>query len=400
MGSNYFLNNANRMIGETARYARNFQANGQTTSGSSQTNAANSDALSQLMDSLNPVLLLMIFQMMSQMSTQGGYGLPIGNYAPTLPNTGGTAPPPAPTQNPAYNALKDWFSSGNTSFDPVNVEDNTSIQARLDKIFSNRSQLVQDLAYTLKSLSPDSPEAAQTQTRITQLLTQEGGNQKVIQELNLLWQAQKANHQIPLLEIQAVGAPSEALSAQIIALKQTRTELAQAWQTLQNDTPKTSTEALVAQIKADLINSVYTEAQLGSCLKYLLDQAPTSSVEKIAGLISDLMENGTLNIAPFLYNDYLERMQPERRVILLHAVENSGLRLGSGKPNSRFIGFILENLSKPGNAQTKAFIRQFLKDFYRVHGQNQDTPVGLLLAQILSLGGIEIDDKGQLVFPG
>jgi hypothetical protein len=121
-------------------------------------------------------------------------------------------------------------------------------------------------------------------------------------------------------------------------------------------------------------------------------------VNRVVSLISNLMETGELNITPFLNNDYLERLTPERREALLHAVESSGLRMADGRPNSRFIGFMLDQLGRPGTSATKTFLRQFLQDFYIVHGNKPNTPVGQTLADILRLAGIQAGENQQLLF--
>lgn len=420
MSSDYFLTNANRMIGESARYVRQFQANAQASGNSQTGNTSTSSDLDQMMQSLNPLLLMMVYQMLSQMMTQTGYGLPASsNYplpvTPTPSPSSGTSSPP--TQNPAYTYLNNLLNNGTTTVNTtetatprnatVDFSDNTSLQDRIDELLdSSQSTDEQEMAYQLKTLDPDSTEAEQLQDQLKARLQADGRSSQDLQELDLLWQGLSANHQIPLLEIQSAGSPSDALSQQINTLKQKCETLQQQWQALQTNsgntasttTPLTSDE-LATNVKTALQNGTFTEAQLGSSLKYMLDQSPTDASDRVATLISDLMESGTLNITPFLSNDYLEMLSPERRQSLLYAVEGSGLRMANGQPNSRFIGYMLENLAKPGDTQTKAFLQQFLQDFYRVHGSNTTTPVGSTLAQILSLAGIQPNDQDELAFP-
>lgn len=154
----------------------------------------------------------------------------------------------------------------------------------------------------------------------------------------------------------------------------------------------------VQAIRAEMQAGAYTPTELGQALMYGLDQASMRNLQPITRLITDLTDSGELNITPFLQNDYLAKLGPERRDALLSAVELAGLRLDSGKANTRLIGFVLDNLAKPGEPQTKAFIQQFLQDFYNAHGKTPETPVGKILSQTLDLAGIVADDQGKLVF--
>ncbi len=393
MDMNYFLNNANKTIGESARYARQLMSNPPAVSGS--TGASGSQ--DQSLNGLNPIILLLLFQMMNRMMTQSGYGLPSSPFPPPLPQTGsplgGT---PLPTQNPAYQYLNNLFNNAAPS--PVTITDNTSIQKRLDSIFAaSANPNVTALSDQLRTMSPDDPSVPDLQSQIKGLLQADGKSARDLSELDILWQAQAANHSLPLLQIQATGNPSTELTAQINALQQKQVDLGQQWQALY-PANGLSGQALASQVQTALKNGQFTETDLGSSLKYLLDQAPDATAGKAAELVSNLMESGDLNINPFLSNEYLSRLSPDRRQTLLNAVESSGLRMASGKANSRFIGFMLENLAKPGDSQTKAFLQQFLRDFYTVHGQQPDTPVGKLLAEVLDLADVQADAQNQLIF--
>jgi hypothetical protein len=152
-------------------------------------------------------------------------------------------------------------------------------------------------------------------------------------------------------------------------------------------------------VRTALQQGQFTEAQLGQSLKYMLDKAPDEIAGQASGLLSDLMETGDLNVGPFLSNDYLERLSTDRRQTLLESVESSGLRMANGQPNSRFIGFMLEQLGRPGDSTTKQFLQQFLQDFYDAYGSEPDTPVGSTLATVLNLANIQPDADNQLVFP-
>lgn len=154
----------------------------------------------------------------------------------------------------------------------------------------------------------------------------------------------------------------------------------------------------VDAVRADLKAGNYTNTDLGQALMYGLDQTPAENLQPITRLITDLTDSGELNITPFLQNDYLSKLTTDRRQALLSAVETSGLRMDSGKPNSRLIGFMLDTLAKPGNEQSKLFVQTFLQDFYDQYGQQPDTPVGKILAQTLDLASVTANPDGKLVF--
>ncbi|HEY9687489.1 MAG TPA: hypothetical protein V6C52_10975 [Coleofasciculaceae cyanobacterium] len=154
----------------------------------------------------------------------------------------------------------------------------------------------------------------------------------------------------------------------------------------------------VAKVKDDLAQGRLQPVDLGQALKYELDQAPVEHLPGISRLMTDLMDTGALNIGPFLQNDYLARLSPERRETLLESIELAGLRMDSGKPNTRFIGFLLEHLNQSNQPSTQALLRRFLQDFYDTHGSAPDTPVGKILASVLQLAGLSADEQGQLQF--
>ena len=157
-------------------------------------------------------------------------------------------------------------------------------------------------------------------------------------------------------------------------------------------------EADITAIRGDLQDGLYSPVALGQALKTALAESSEANLPAISRVITDFSDSGELNAAPFLQNDYLQRLSPERKEILLQAVETSGLRMDNGRPNSRMIGFMLETLAKPGESDTKAFCQRFLQDFYDVHGATPDTPVGQILAQTLSLAGVNADEAGVLQF--
>jgi hypothetical protein len=157
------------------------------------------------------------------------------------------------------------------------------------------------------------------------------------------------------------------------------------------------------KLKEEISKGSITMTQVGQALMYELDKTDAKNLPAVGGAIADLMESGDLNITPFLQNDYLGQLKAESQDTLFSAVELSGLRMSSGQPNARFVSFLLENLSKENpnktsQPKTQAFIQQFMQDFYGVHGKDTTTPVGSVLAQIISLTGIKPDDQGKLVF--
>src|SRR5262249_23102307 len=113
MGSDY-LGSINQSIGENMRFIRDFHANPQKyASQSSSSNQAASNGAGHMSQMLNPIIMLMMFQMMMKMMTQLGARLPEG-YPPigTAPSTvSGNAPDPggAITQNPAVQYFDKQF---------------------------------------------------------------------------------------------------------------------------------------------------------------------------------------------------------------------------------------------------------------------------------------------------
>lgn len=275
----YFLSNVNRSVGENMRFVRQFNANPEAFISNSQTSqVAPSDPMAQL----SPMLMLMLFQMMSQMMTRMGMGLPQESYPPvTLPPATGL--PPQIAQNPAF--------------------------AYLEQLFQAKAA--------------ESPEATSIEF----------------------------------------------------------------------------TEADITLVRNAMAQGQFNINQLGQSLKFQLDQAPDVVMPAVKRVITDLMDSGELSVTPFLANDYLTKLSPERRTVLLEAVELAGLRMDSNRPNSRFIGFLLENLDKPEQPMTRAFLQKFLQDFYDVHGQTPTTPVGKILQQVLELGGVTVNAEKQLLFP-
>jgi hypothetical protein len=411
MGYDAYLNNVNHIIGENARFARQYQSNSQSASGQSQSSSTQSSntaaAPDSMMAMLNPMIMLMLFQLLSQMMPGlKNSGLPLGNMpypSPLFPDP--TVNNSVPLQNPAYQFINNLLTGANapSTSGGVDFTDNASILSRINSILADsKDPTMQYFASMVTKAEPDSVEFQSCKLRIDALMQQEGRDTG---ELDLLIQALQFNPVLNSLNTIEANTHDSATAARINAMTQMRTDLANQWmQAYGPDTPDTATTDgisdanLVTSVKTALQQGKFTEAQLGQSLKYMLDKAPDSLAGQAGMLLMNLMESGDLNVSPFLTNDYLSQLSPDRRQLLLESVEMSGLRMANGKPNSRFIGFMLDQLNRSDNPTTQQFLHQFLQDFYDVHGSNPTTPVGDTLASILKLAGIQADQDGQLVF--
>ncbi|WP_373531113.1 hypothetical protein [Vampirovibrio sp.] len=154
----------------------------------------------------------------------------------------------------------------------------------------------------------------------------------------------------------------------------------------------------VASLRADLQSGKFSAADLGEALMYKLDQAPDKNRVAIGQLIQAFTNAGELNISAFLQNDYLLKLSPARQETLMNSIQQGGLELENGKPNGRLIGFMLDNLSKPGDPQSKAFIQQLLQNLQITYAKHPQSSQGKLLAQLMTLGGISVGDDNALIF--
>lgn len=392
-----FLANVNHTVGDSMRFVKQYNANPEQFAADA---AANSPAAQQG-NQLNSILLLLVFQMMMQFSGQGGGGI-------TFPDNPFPTPvfPPFPVDpqlppntNPALQSLDGWLKNSTVARPDVIFEDNASVQKRLDQIFTNAKD-PQLTAWTaqLKTLDPDSEEAVILKANITNRLSGLGATDDTVKEVGLLWSTQRINSAISGLgRIEAPPGPeADQLKARIDAMKAQRDQLKTYWTGLFPADPVNA--GITAKVQDALAKGQFTREQLGQALKYELDKAPDSALPAVQNLIANLMDTGDLSVAPFLQNDYLDKLVPKRRDALLAAVESAGLRMDNGKPNARFIGFILDNLGRANQPQTQTFLRKFLQDFYNVHGSDPTTPVGKILAEVLDLAGVSADAQKKLVF--
>lgn len=311
--------------------------------------------------------------------------------------------PPTPTatqpQSPAYDFMTGLLNGGGSRPADVNLEDNVSIQSRIDRIlYSSGNTLVRSLSYQLNAADPTSLEAIQTRDRIKTLLRQEGRSDTELKELDLLWDTAQLNRVHEQLEITAMGNPSDELLARIDVLKQQRIENARQWDALYPITGPATPGEMTDKIQTALQEGRFTEADMGQSLKYLMDRSPDGSESTVSSIISGLTDAGKLNINAFLNAGYLDKLSPERRIALQGAVRDAGLTQTDGTPNSRFIGFLMENLAAPGDSPTKTFLRQFLQDYYTAQNGDLTTADGKVLAGLLDLSGIQTDAQNQLVF--
>jgi hypothetical protein len=165
-----FMQNVNKTIGDNMRFAQNYHP-GQ--GGTASTGGASS---ADLMSVLNPMLMLMLFQLMSVMMSkmQGGapssaYGLPQAPlpYIPGLSSSGSTVPPstsapslsPAPASsiadNPAVSYLENMLVAETPNADPstgsvqLSVDDITAVKAAVSSGTFSKAQVGQALMYEL-----------------------------------------------------------------------------------------------------------------------------------------------------------------------------------------------------------------------------------------------------------
>ena len=120
--------------------------------------------------------------------------------------------------------------------------------------------------------------------------------------------------------------------------------------------------------------------------------APSGSLEAIGNLTTSLTKSGDLNIIPFLQSNYLDSLSPAQQRNLLNSVENAGLTLDNGKPNSRLAGYMLEQLSRPETlgTSTDSLIQQVLQNAWQKQGQTDTaTAEGKALSNLLDLAGIQ-----------
>jgi hypothetical protein len=195
--------------------------------------------------------------------------------------------------------------------------------------------------------------------------------------------------------LNATGSPPAQNPA--ISSIESKLTLKSAMASPENENILLSSEDIEA-VRTDLQAGKFTPADLGAALMYELDQAPDKNLGAVGQLIQHLTDSGDLNIASFLQNDYLLKLKPERQEALMSIVQEGGLLLNNSQPNRRLIGFILDNMDKPGDAQSKTFIHQLLQNLYDNHASQPESPQGKVLNQLMTLAGISVDEEDQLIF--
>lgn len=154
----------------------------------------------------------------------------------------------------------------------------------------------------------------------------------------------------------------------------------------------------IEAVRTDLQTGKFTPADLGEALMYELDQAPDKNLGAVGQLIHHLTDSGDLNIASFMQNEYLLKLKPQRQEALMSIIQEGALLLNDSQPNRRLIAFILDNLDKPGDAQSKTFIHQLLQNLHNNHTSQPESPQGKVLNQLMILAGISVDQAGKLMF--
>ena len=406
------MGNINQMISDNMKYIQQLQANPPaSTTAASTTAATNTNAQMQQM---MPMIMRMMFQMMSRMMPGQAQSPPLDPFA-GLPNT---LPPNANMnpnglldqqriqQNPAYQFLTAQLNGSNTATGTIAIPpDFSNTNSLINQVNALTGGLadpnLQNLGSQLSGLSADSPQWATLKTQTETALKNQGSSDTAIAQFDLLFQGIQANNSTGQIvsQLQAVGAnldpastESQQLQSQLSQvsqlLTQSQSEMAQQWQALEPNasTASVTTPSLVTQVQTALANHQFTPQDLGQSLKYLLNNAPAGSLNQLSGLMASLIKSGTLNSDPFLQSGYLDMLSPDRQAALMSAVQTSGLTLDNGQPNSRFAGFILDSLAKPGLSSTKDFLNQFLQ-WDAANYQNSNTPEGQALANLLPLAG-------------
>lgn|GEM_PF-3530645 len=409
-----FINNANQIIGDNMRFLQQFKANPQSLP-ESQSTTSSADTEMQMM-----MPMMMMFQLMSNMnnnnsglgqSANAGLSDPFAglanaqSYMPfQLPQNGTSTSTSNGAeqwiqQNPAYQFLTSQMNSSgsttNSSIDPSvntpNFADNSSLANRMTTLLTdNPDANLQALPNQLLNGTLSVGDPDQFKSQVQDEMAQQGYSDQSVSEFGILFDGMQNNNQLLQAENQAATAPSTTNSQLVDQLSQNQVQLSQDWQSLYaNGVTTTNTSSDTQSVQDALTNGQFTPTQLGQSLKYMWDTASGSSLDSLSSLTSSLMKSGSLNIIPFLNANYLDRLTPERQQALLSSVENAGLTLSDGTPNTRFAGYLLQNLAQPGISSTKDFLWQFLQDDWMANGGNTSSGEGQVLSNILSLAGIQ-----------
>ena len=411
-----FINNANQIIGDNMRFLQQFKANPQASQSQSTTSSAADTEMQMLM----PMMMLMMFQLLSNMNNSAGSGQSTAaNLLDPYQGLAGTQgylpfpPPQAPPvsaststgaeqwiqQNPAYQFLTSQLSGSGTtissaidpSANPPNFGDNGSLANRMTALLTDNPDAdLKALPNQLLNGTLNADDSDQFLSQMQDKMVQQGYSDQSITELGILFGGMQNNNQLLQAQNQAATNPSTENSQLVDQLTQNQTQLSQDWQALYaNGLTAGSTSSDSQVVLNALTNGQFTGTQLGQSLKYMWDTSSESSLDNLSGLTANLMKSGALNIIPFLDASYLDRLTPERQQSLLSAVENAGLTMSDGTPNSRFAGYLLQNLAQPGISSTKSFLWQFLQDDWLANGSDTSSGEGKVLSQVLGLAGIQ-----------
>jgi hypothetical protein len=420
-----FLNNVHHVIGDNMKFLQQLKNNpdllSSGTGHASTTNSSSAQDNSQ-MQALSPMLMMLLMQLLMRLNGGNGLGSalsgnPLDNanynnpflgngYYPSSALPAGVTPPQNNDQwiqtNPAYQYLQNLLSTSTASSSTdsastvptPNFADHDSLNTSLSALlsgFPDPNNQLQNVGSVLDSLDPASDDVQTLKGEVTDYLTGQGVSNQDLTRFSILYDALNNNRLLTTAQAAATSSPSAENTQAVTDLTQLQNQIAQAWQTQTSSSSSSSASSSALpddQVEAALAGNQFTQTQLGQSLKYMLDTTPTNNVDAVANLISGLTRSGTLNIGSFLNADYLEHLSTDRQNALLGAVQNAGLILSNGKPNSRFLGYILDNLSKPESSSTQRFLQQFLDNAWAANAGDTTTADGQTLNNLLDLAGI------------
>lgn len=138
-----------------------------------------------------------------------------------------------------------------------------------------------------------------------------------------------------------------------------------------------------------------SEKLLGQSLMYMLDQGSDEKLETLLPSLSSLVGNRVLNPLPFVSEDYLAKLTPERRLALSQALTQNGLNDASGKSDARLFSFVLNQLQPQANTTgslQNEMARQLLSALYA----RKSNPIDPQLLTLMRLLGFQFDEQGQV----
>jgi hypothetical protein len=407
-----FMNNINQTISDNMNFLKQYKANPEKF----QTKASPSAGSNAQMQQLMPMIMMMMFQLLSQLTAQGGQNGGMVNQDPFagLPTTLPLQPllnpllNPNPTtgagsqmeQNPAYQALSRQLP-GLADPAPDFAKPNDLVSQLNGLLSTSHDPALLNLGSQLNKMNPDAPQWAELKNKADLSLKTQGRSDGDIEKVDLLMEGLQKDKGINqyLAEQQQIAQNLEPDSIELVqsmqnqsqatqALAQNQQRLSQQWQAISPAQPSVQ-KPLETQVREGLAAHQFTPLQLGQSLKYLLDTAPNASAGPLGELMTHLVKSGDLNLVPFLQSNYLDKLSPERRTVLLNAMERAGLTRQDQKPNSRLAGYVLETISKPGDSSAKSFLQQYLQKEWTAQAPNPNAPEGKALIQVLELAGIQ-----------